>query len=220
MGTRTIGERARRDTIKSKKFIDRTGQTNPHGVKFLEFRGFAANGRNEGTSFGAWLVECPHCLKQFEAWSTSFVRIKHCGCHFGKYHGPLRPLRHFWAAMIASNSCSQEFRSWETFISHVPEIPKGMQLFRPDDTRPLGPDNFILGKKKPNCRWITRIWQSHGEILVISEVCALLKCSRQNVWAMNQENLQARLDAAVLASRSKLGSGDQDAAVQGVDVAV
>ena len=201
MATR-IGNGERRQTVCSKKFIDRAGTTNPHGVKFLEFKGFVKNRRGEFTSFGAWEVECPLCQKHFEVWSTAFNRVEHCGCGRKRYSEPMRKLKLFWANMRNSDQCCAEWKNWDTFYAAVPEIPDHMQMFRPDHRRPLGPDNFLLGRKIKNCRWINRIWISHDQILMISDVAYLLGCSRQNIWSMNEKNLQARLDAELAARKA------------------
>jgi len=211
--------RERHMDVRSKKWLDRTGTTNEHGVKFLEFRGFCQDASGVRTSFGAWIIECPRCNRQKEIWSTRCETTQHCGCGRSKFRD--KKLRVFWHAMIASTHCGEDWKVWENFTRDVPEIPDGMQLYRPDHRKPLGPDNFILGPKRPHCLWITRIWRSHGRILTVSDIQKLLNCSRQNVWSLKPENLQARIDAAIAAElSSQLGSGDQDATVQGVDVAV
>lgn len=131
----------------SRRFRDKSGTVNQHGVKVLRLRGWGVKENGEASNLCVYECECPRCHKTMDVWGNLINRVRHCGCgplhvRWEQYKFPVT--RRYWVAFR-----KQMARIWKddyfVFLQDVGEMQPRESLLplNPTGWERVGPGNFV-----------------------------------------------------------------------------
>jgi len=178
------------------KFIDRSGETNEHGVEILKPLGKFT----EGQKYVAWQCKCPFCNSEFVIASNSLAKQKTCGSDSCRIRGRTRtPAQKYWS-VIKRSSHEVTWNTEKEFVDFCASIglrqtPSDRRaLICEDPSRPVGPDNYRITKTAGT--WMKSQTVKYKENWITKSAAAkLLGITRQRAHQLSIEALTSRLES-------------------------
>ena len=176
------------------KFIDRSGETNEHGVEILRPLGKFT----EGQKYVAWQCRCPLCNSEFVIASNSLTKQKTCGsCRHSS--NTRTPSQKYWS-VIKRNGYEVTWKTEDEFVDFCASIsfrqtPSDRRaLICEDPSQPVGPNNFRITKKTGT--WMKSETLSYkGDWITKTAAAKLLGITRARAHQLSIEALTSRLES-------------------------
>ena len=134
-------------TATSKRFRDKSGTVNKHGVKVIRLLGWGVKENGDPSHIAVYECECPLCQKRWSVWGNILDRPRHCGCGphhvvFQKFRFPVT--RRYWC-MWRKKMCRAWRLDYFLFLEAVGEMQPHEILIprRPGGWESVGPGNFV-----------------------------------------------------------------------------